>query len=551
MIVLSGIAALFSGIINAGLIATINLLVLPSYAITGQAVLIFTGLCVLRLLTSITAHLILIRTSQRAVRDLRLTICNRILSAPLRDIEQIGANRLLAAMSEDIQRLAQVVVNVPYFLINVIIVIACMGYLGWLSPMLCLITLAGLALGTTTYILPILYANRILVKARSVEDALYRHFKAMLDGIKELKQSPNRTQQFLTGELLPTADRVRMLNERGIAIYATVANWNRLLFFVYVGGIILLARLVPALAGEVVLSAIVLVVLYMMAPIEAISNALPHLAKANVSLRNIESLIGRLGQGWYRPSPPPPQALPSDQPLGCLTMSGVTYRYANGDSVGKFGLGPIDLQLKAGTVTFLFGCNGSGKTTLAKVLSGLYEPQSGSLHLKGRAVSADWHDAYRARVAAIWADGHVFDTLEDARTSGVEGAVAQMLEAFSLHHTVQLSDGRLSTVDVSTGQKKRLALIHALAQDRSIYIFDEWAANQDPEFTVIFYQEILPTLRRRGKIVLAITHDTQFFGIADHVYRLVDGQLQPVDVADGPVTDDLAIPSVGPILDHL
>ena len=83
----------------------------------------------------------------------------------------------------------------------------------------------------------------------------------------------------------------------------------------------------------------------------------------------------------------------------------------------------------------------------------------------------------------------------------------------------------LSTTQLSQGQRKRLALLTAYLEDRSIYLFDEWAAEQDPEFRAHFYEELLPQLKAKGKTLLVATHDDRYFDLADMVVKMELGRL--------------------------
>jgi putative ATP-binding cassette transporter len=100
-----------------------------------------------------------------------------------------------------------------------------------------------------------------------------------------------------------------------------------------------------------------------------------------------------------------------------------------------------------------------------------------------------------------------------------------LLKRLHLDHKVQVNDGAFSTRDLSQGQRKRLALVVAYLEDRPFYVFDEWAADQDPAFKDVFYQVLLPDLRARGKTVLAISHDDRYFHLADRRIKLEDGQI--------------------------
>ena len=69
------------------------------------------------------------------------------------------------------------------------------------------------------------------------------------------------------------------------------------------------------------------------------------------------------------------------------------------------------------------------------------------------------------------------------------------------------------------------ALIVALLEGKQVFVFDEWAADQDPLFRKIFYQRLLPELKSRGKTVVAVTHDDRYFAVADQVIKLEEGKV--------------------------
>ncbi|MFC6010519.1 ATP-binding cassette domain-containing protein [Nocardia lasii] len=185
-----------------------------------------------------------------------------------------------------------------------------------------------------------------------------------------------------------------------------------------------------------------------------------------------------------------------------------------------FRLGPINLVFEPGQITFIVGGNGSGKSTLAKLITGLYVPRSGSLSLNGERIDHDNIEWYRQNSSAVFTDFHLFEDYLGFDRPGIDEQVRRYLDELQISHKVTVRDGRLSTVDLSQGQRKRLALLTALLEDRQIYVFDEWAADQEPRFRDVFYHEILTELKRRGKTVIVITHDDRYFGCADQLVKL-------------------------------
>ncbi|MGW4633603.1 ATP-binding cassette domain-containing protein [Nocardia sp. NPDC004415] len=185
-----------------------------------------------------------------------------------------------------------------------------------------------------------------------------------------------------------------------------------------------------------------------------------------------------------------------------------------------FRLGPIDLVFEPGQITFIVGGNGSGKSTLAKLITGLYVPRTGSLSLNGERIDHDNIEWFRQNSSAVFTDFHLFEDYLGFDRPGIDEQVQRYLDELQIAHKVTVRDGRLSTVDLSQGQRKRLALLTALLEDRQIYVFDEWAADQEPRFREVFYREILTELKRRGKTVIVITHDDRYFDCADQLVKL-------------------------------
>jgi putative pyoverdin transport system ATP-binding/permease protein len=199
-----------------------------------------------------------------------------------------------------------------------------------------------------------------------------------------------------------------------------------------------------------------------------------------------------------------------------------------------FILGPIDLTMQSGELIFIVGSNGSGKSTLAKLITGLYTPQSGSILINGEPIVADNIEWYRQHFATTFADIYLFDRylgIEErksntAEPSQIDRQIAEYLREFQLDRKVTVNNGRLSTTSLSQGQRKRLALLTAFLEDRPIYLFDEWAADQDPAFREVFYKQMLIDLKKRGKLVIVITHDDRYFHLADRVLKLNYGRVE-------------------------
>ncbi|MCA0157310.1 ATP-binding cassette domain-containing protein, partial [Tsukamurella sp. M9C] len=189
------------------------------------------------------------------------------------------------------------------------------------------------------------------------------------------------------------------------------------------------------------------------------------------------------------------------------------------------------LTLRPGEVTFVVGGNGSGKSTLAKLICGLYAPRIGEIRAGGEPIGPQNLEWFRQHTTAVFSDFHLFDDYLGLAADDLDDRVRGLLHDLELAHAVTVQDGKLSTLALSTGQRKRLALLTALLEDRPVYLFDEWAADQDPRFRAVFYDRIIADLKARGKTVVVITHDDRYFDRADQLVKLDFGQVVPASAA--------------------
>lgn len=522
--ILTVLVGICGGVGGVGLLGVINRAFEanhPSNVLLGTS---FAVLCVVVLLTRIISQAQLIRLSQKATCRLCLHLSRHILGLPLQRLEEIGGHRLLAVLTDDILTVAHALQGIPVLCINLAIMAGCLVYLAWLSPTLLLGLLVFLALGVLSYEWPVLRATHHLRSAREDQDALLKHFGALTGGVKELKIHRQRREAFLTDFLEPTAQSFREHGTAGLTLYAVAGSWGQLLFFVAIGSLLFL---VPAwqTVPRPLLTGFVLTILYTMSPLESILAWLPTLARARVALRQIDALGLLLADQEGQTSPSTAPAHKGFQKS--LALVGVAYTYRpDGDGDG-FSLGPLDLTLRPGELTFLVGGNGSGKTTLAKLLTGLYPPEAGAVYLDGQPVPATTAEEYRQLFSVVFADAHLFEGLLGLNISEADARVARYLGQLELDQKVGVNHGRFSTLRLSQGQRKRLALLTALLEDRPIYVLDEWAADQEPRFKKTFYTQILPGLKARGKAVVVISHDDRYFNVADHILKLEYGKLSP------------------------
>jgi putative pyoverdin transport system ATP-binding/permease protein len=516
--------AIFTGFISGS--SSAALIALISRAVSQDSTLSITnlfwsflGLALVALITSIISQIGLIRLSQEAIFQLRLNLCRQILASELNHLEMLGNSKLLATLTEDVQDVANAVFILPFLCIDLAVVVGCLVYITWLSWSVSLLVFLflGIAMGSCQWLLK--RGDKLLFLAREEQDILFKHFRTVTEGIKELKLHYQRRQVFIYEDFYLTATEFRRHNVSGLTLFAITASWGKLLFFFAIG-FILFALPKFLIISSQTLSGYILTFAYLMLPMDNLVNNLPNISKASIALQKIESL--GLSLASRAESSTPPSAV--DYSWQSLQLKSVTYPYQK-EQDDTFILGPINLTFKSGELIFIIGGNGSGKSTLAKLITGLYTPESGEILLDGETITQQNLEWYRQYFSVVFSDFYLFDRLLGLENFDLDAQAQSYLQQLQLDHKVKIEAGKLSTINLSQGQRKRLALLTAYLEDRPIYLFDEWAADQDPIFKKIFYTEFLPKLKAQGKTLLVISHDDHYFHLGDRIIKLDYGQI--------------------------
>jgi|SRR5215213_4668957 len=522
LVVVTGI---LSGLSNTALIAAINTALNRGIAFGTGLLWMFAGAALLLVLCRFASSSLLAYLSTRATFELNTVLSRRILAAPLRKLEELGAHRLLASITGDVAAISNILPILPAIIINAAIVFGCLFYLGWLSWPMLIGLVVFMGAGIFAYRIPMGRSMMFSRLMRKEGDSLYSHYRAMFEGTKELKLHRGRGDAFYYRLFMPTAANMARLSFKTSMLQSVSLSWGTLLSFLPIGLVIFIVPRFITVSTEV-LTGYTLIILYMSGPLQAIISMLPTLTHASVAVDKIASL-GLPQEAASVTKPPQPNPA-----WGSLSLEGVTHTYYREKEESNFTLGPIDLTLRPGELIYLIGGNGSGKTTLAKLISGLYVPESGEIRLDGQPVADETREAYRQNFTVLFSDFFLFDSLLGMDSSNLDERAQRHLVELQLDHKVQVKDGKLSTTELSQGQRKRLALLNAFLEDRPIYIFDEWASDQDPVFKDVFYHQILPELKARGKAVIVITHDDRYYDLGDRLVKLEYGKLefdQPTD----------------------
>ncbi|UAA39973.1 cyclic peptide export ABC transporter [Paraneptunicella aestuarii] len=489
---------------------------------TPKLALAFFLLCMFILLCQASSQTLLSRVAIEMTKRLRMDMYRRISRLPIQDLERIGPSRLMAGITADIPGVISGAAVFPELVVNIATLLGLLGFLIYLNlPVFVFIILTILA-GAMTYQLPIYIGSKYIERARHRFDLIHESIRGLIYGAKELKINQQRQQSYLNQDLFKLEQDQAQDDKRGQTFIVFGTTYGNLISFFAIGCVTYVMANYYALSQEH-LTGVVMVMLYITGPIAALINAVGPIARASVSARKLQGLKQDMPveAGWGK-----------DGVIDCerLALKGLTFAYQNKNLDESFHVGPIDLTLNRGEITFLVGGNGSGKTTLAKMLSLHYLPESGSLLFDDIEVTPENREACRQSVSAIYTDFYLFTRLFGIDNPQIQALANRYIQDLHLSGKVEVRDGQFSGTALSDGQKKRLALLVTYLENRSIYVFDEWAADQDPVFREIFYRQILPSLKAMNKLVIVISHDDRYFDVADKVVRMENGKVHSVQL---------------------
>jgi putative pyoverdin transport system ATP-binding/permease protein len=515
---------LVSGVCSAGLLAVINVLVHQTGGVPRALALLFAALAVAKIAAHGVSQLSLVYLVQDAVLDLGLKLCAQVTRTSLRTLEKKGPPHILAVLTDDVSAVAWALQCVPGLTINGAVLVGGAVYLAWLSWTIFLGAVGLMLVGALTYKVLHDRAFRLTYAARESRASLFRHFRSLTEGIKELMMHRGRREAFLSDDVTHTALSLRHLNLVATKQYMIVDGWTQFLFYSLIGAILLVFADLFTLPAES-LTGYVFTILYMMNPLWAVIGTVPTLIRGQVALEKIEGLglsLESVEEAKETDAGFHPQTLQTPS----LELEGVVFSYGDeGSGDNSFVLGPVDFRLNPGDLVFIVGGNGSGKSTFVKLLVGLYHQRLGEIRLGGTPIADSNRDWYRQHFSVIFSDFYLFEKFLGLDKNTLDTRAQMYLRYLELDRKVRVTEQRLSTTDLSQGQRRRLALLTAYLEDRPFYVFDEWAADQDPQYKEVFYTELLPELRVRGKGVAVITHDDRYFHLGDRIIKLDEGKI--------------------------
>jgi putative pyoverdin transport system ATP-binding/permease protein len=438
------------------------------------------------------------------IHRLRLRIMDQIRHSELLALDKIGLARIVASVTGDTQILTQASNMLCFTIQGAVLIFFVSIYVAYLSLAAFLMTFVIVFGAGIMFHLKNRRLSEQKAESAAWERRLFDRLTDFLDGFKEVRLNSARSAELFedAADVSRVAANIKIRTQA--ETFKMIVN-SQISMYVLLGAVVFVAPTLSDSLGGASISKATTALLFVVGACFGLVQSIPILLNANAAASRIEELETTLRAAGS----PAAQAVTIPKRFKKIEMRDITFRYVDKFSDAAFKIGPIDFNLQPGELVFITGGNGSGKSTFLRVLSGLYPPNSGEVTLDGVRVDDHNRDTYRALMSAIFFDYHLFQRLYGIPQEQL-GELESLLAQFRLSDKTGLVNGEFRTLDLSGGQRRRLALIVSLLEKRPILLLDEWTAEQDPEFRRKFYDELLPDLMAAGATIVVITHDDRY-----------------------------------------
>ncbi len=460
----------------------------------------------------------LINITNNYVYDKRMELTDKILKMYYRNMEELKDGKIQSGLNNDpetVSNFANIIVTGVTALVTLI---ACFIYLGFINMSGLLVSMVVIIVLVGIYYAVGRRANTAWEHTRDIQNVFFGFINDIIYGFKELNLNMRKRKAF-------NEDMSRScLTYRNKRIYADVQFASafivgELLFTLVIGAVAFIFPLIFKNIENSTLTSFIFVYIYMTGPVRAILTSIPNIFQMKVSYNRLSELINEISTMEITEINDATKDL-NNQKVN-LELKEVEFAFKNLEG-SDFKVGPINLSFHSSQITFITGGNGSGKSTLAKLLTGLYKADKGEILLNNSNIDLQ---SLKEQYSTIYSDYYLFQKLYGVDFEQKERKIEEYLEQLHIRDKVQITNGIFSSTSLSTGQRKRLALLVSYLEDKPILLFDEWAADQDPEYRKYFYNNLLPELKKEGKCIIAVTHDDSYFDVADQLVKMEMGTI--------------------------
>lgn len=516
--VATAVLSILNGISSSLIIFTINKTFARNLEDTKELLICF--ICVL-LFFVYTIQLLqgrLIILTNEMTFEKRKELIQRITASSYSKIEQIGIERIYSGLQTDCNAISKIPNLLVWFTSNTFTLLFCLGFLFISNIAAFGISLAVIVLNG---IISVYISKKTVTyweKNRTIQDVYFSQMQDMVYGIKELLLNITRRVYFWKSVKKQTrisTDLNVLSSLRSLNLHIISSVLQNVVFAV----VVFIYPILYISVDSNAIREILYIVFFMLGPFRMLLEGIPKIMKVRINIERINSLINQLDQPVADEID---QTAYQDEPAIHIVLKDVVFTYQDPRKTGEqFILGPISADIHSGLLTYITGGNGSGKSTLAKVITGLYEPTSGYITVNGKEVCGK---QLRTLFASVFSDYHLFQKLYGIPYLNKKKDMQEIMQTMKIDKKLSIDEqGYFSTIELSTGQKKRLALVVSCLEGKCMLLLDEWAAEQDPEFKRVFYDELLPDLKKKGVGVIVITHDDRYFNKADKIINMERG----------------------------
>lgn len=457
------------------------------------------------------------------IYDLRMKLVKKVFSTSYEKFEKIDRGRIFTTMNDDIGRIGESANTFVSITTSIITAGAAFLYMATLTFWAALVTVLLIGTLSTIYYFVSRRTKVLFEDARETRTVYLRLLNGIIDGFKELSIHRNKKNEYKKDVEYTTDEYRRKMCTAHIKFLNASLVGDSLLIIVLATVSFAIPMILSDIQSHTVMS-FVIILLYLIGPINAILRSVPQLMQLKISWNRVQSFMNDIPANLNLGEVVKP-AIFDQKNVNSIKAQSVMYKYSSPGDNKSFSVGPINLEVNKGEALFIVGGNGSGKTTLAKLLTGLYPPQKGSMLINDKKMASNEIGEY---FSTVFNPFHLFHKLYDTDLNNKSEELTKYLTSLQLDKKVSVRDNQYSTINLSGGQRKRLALLQCYLEDKPIFLFDEWAADQDPEFKKYFYYTILPILKEKGKIIIAITHDDNYFHMADKIVKMDFGNMKTI-----------------------
>jgi len=462
------------------------------------------------------------RIAEKAVCNIRARLGNKIRQCDLQSLEKIGESDILARISRDTGMISQT--TRPLFAATqaAFMVVFTLLYIAIESPIAVVLCGIMILCGAIFYMKDREAYEKGLSDSSDSEDALAKSLTGLLRGFKEIRINQKKSDAVFA-DFCDIASTVGAIRTNVMQLFADTVVFIEMFFVILLGGVVFI---LPVVSNEFsgTVTQIVAAILFFFGPLATVIMMYPVYTQANMTVDNLYRLERDLDRDQKVKNDSNDIVQNEFDDFKTIRFDQISFIYADPDGSPNFQIGPITTTVNRGEILFLIGGNGSGKTSFMKLFTLLYLPTSGTIFVDDKPIDDLNIISYRNLFSAIFSDFYLFDKLYGVGDIPQE-RVQELLKLMGIDHKTSIKNGSFTNTNLSTGQRKRLALVMAYLEDKPVYIFDEVAADQDPQFRSYFYETLLPQLKAAGKTILVVSHDDRYFHVADRILQMDYGQL--------------------------